>query len=49
MFYRTGSTVILRVSPEFVVFRNENFQEDAINFRGSRSGVTKQEVDPSLK
>ena len=26
MFYKTGSTVILRASPEFAVFRNETFQ-----------------------
>ena len=26
MFYKTGSTVILRASPEFSVFRHETFQ-----------------------
>ena len=26
MFYKTGSTVILRASPEFAVFRHETFQ-----------------------
>ena len=26
IFYKTGSTVILRASPEFAVFRNETFQ-----------------------
>ena len=26
MFYKTGSSVILRASPEFAVFRHETFQ-----------------------
>ena len=30
-------------------FDMKTFREDAINFLGSRSRVTKQEVDPSLK